>query len=75
MPPGLPLLKKLGWETINKLISSETNVMFLKSLYELAPKYITDLFTKTFQLASRNLRNTATDLRLRKKKSKNAQVG
>ena len=44
--------------------------MVFKSLHELAPPYMCNLFTKTSQVSSRNLRNTATDLRLPKKNSK-----
>ena len=71
--PGRPLIKKLGWKTIDELIASESNIMVFKSLHELAPRYICNLSTKTSQLTSRNPRNTATDLRLLKKKSKNGQ--
>ena len=71
--PGQPLIKRLGWKTIDELIASESNIMVFKSLHELAPQYMCNLFTKTSQLTSRNLRNTATDLRLPKKNSKNGQ--
>ena len=43
--------------------------MVYKSLHELAPQYMCNLFTRVSQLASRCLRNTLTDLRLRKKSS------
>ena len=71
--PGQPLIKRLGWKTIDELIASESNIMVFKSLHELAPQYMCNLFTKTSQLTSKNLRNTATDLRLPKKNSKNGQ--
>ena len=71
--PGLPLVKRLGWKTIDELISSESNIMFFKSLHGLAPQYMSNLFTKTSQLTSRNLRNSETDLRVPKKKSPNGQ--
>ena len=66
--PGLPLVKSLGWKTIDELISSESNIMVFKSLHGLAPQYMSNLFTKTSQLTSRNLKNSAT-----KKKSTNGQ--
>ena len=66
--PGLPLVKRLGWKSIDELINSESNNMVLKSLHGLAPPYMRNLFTKTSQLTSRNLRNSATDLRIPKKK-------
>ena len=47
--------------------------MVFKSLNELAPKYMCNLFIRTSQLTSWNLRNSATDLRLPKKNSKNGQ--
>ena len=71
--PGLPLVKRLGWKTIDELISSESNIMVFKTLHGLAPQCMSNLFTKTSQLTSRNLRNSATDLRVPKKKSTNGQ--
>ena len=47
--------------------------MVFKSLNELAPQYLCNLFTKNSQCSSRNLCNTKTDLRLPKKKSANGQ--
>ena len=70
---GRHLIKKLGWKTIDELIASESNIMVFKSLHELARRYMCNIFTKTSQLTSRNLRNTATDLRVPKKNSKNGQ--
>ena len=63
----------LGWKTIDQLITSETNIMVYKSLHELAPQYMCNLFTRASQLTSRCLRNTLTDLRLPKKNSKTGQ--
>ena len=71
--PGMPLIKKLDWKTIDELIATESNIMVFKSLHELAPQYMCNLFTKISQPTSRKLRNTATDLRLPKKNSKNGQ--
>ena len=42
--------------------------MVFKSLHGLAPPDMRNLFTKTSQLTSRNLRNSATNLRIPKKK-------
>ena len=47
--------------------------MVFKSLDELVPRYLCNLFTKNWKCSSRNLRNTETDLRLPKKKSANGQ--
>ena len=71
--PDLPLVKRLGWKTIDELINSESNIMVFKSLRGLAPPYMRNLFTKTSQLTTRNLRNSATDLRIPKKNSTNGQ--
>ena len=71
--PGLPLVKRLGWKTMDELIINESNIMVFKSLHGLAPQYMSNLFTKTSQLTSRNLRNSATDLRVPKKTSTNGQ--
>ena len=67
------MYEKRGWKTIDVLIASESNIMVFQSLHELAPRYMCNIFTKISQLSSRNLRNTATDLRLPKKNSKNGQ--
>ena len=71
--PGLPLVKRLGWKTIDELISSESNIMVFKSLHGLAPQYMSNLFTKTSQLTSRILRDSVTDLMIPMKKSTNGQ--
>ena len=71
--PSRPLIEKLGWKTIEDFISEETKTMVFKSLHELAPEYLRCLFTSNSQFASHNLRNTATDLKLPKKKSTNGQ--
>ena len=47
--------------------------MVFKSLNDLAPQYLRNLFTKNSACSSRNLRNTETDLRLPKKRSANGQ--
>ena len=44
--PGQPLIKLLGWKTIDDLIASESNVMVFKSLHELAPGYMCNLSEK-----------------------------
>ena len=64
--PGMPLVIRLGCKTIDELISSESNIMVFKSLHG-------NLFTKTSQLTSWNLRNSTADLRIPKKQSTNGQ--
>ena len=68
--PGLPLIKKLGWRTIEDTIINESNVMVFKSLHELVPQYMCNLFTRSSQLDSRNLRTTVTDLGYQRKTPK-----
>ena len=68
-----PLIAKLGWQTIEELIRNESKTMVFKSLNDLAPQYLCNLFTKNSACSSRNLRNTETDLRLPKKRSANGQ--
>ena len=68
-----PLIAKLGWQTVEELISNESKTMVFKSLNDLAPQYLCNLFTKNSACSSRNLRNTETDLRLPKKRSTNGQ--
>ena len=47
--------------------------MVFKSLNELAPQYLCDLFTRNSHCSSYSLRNTGTDLRLPMKRSNNGQ--
>ena len=45
--PGLFLIRRFGWKVIDELIIiSESNIMAFKSLHELAPKYMCNLFEK-----------------------------
>ena len=69
--PGLPLVRRLGWKTIEELIAHESELMVFKSIHGLAPQYMSDLFTEMSQLSSYNLRNIATDLWLPQKRSAN----
>ena len=71
--PSRSLIEKLGWKTVDQLISSESKTMVFKSLNELAPQYLCDLFTRKSLYSSYSLRNTGTDLRLPMKRSRNGQ--
>ena len=71
--PSRPLIDKLGWKTIEQLIASKSKTMVSKSLHELAPKYLRDLFTRNAKCSSYLLCNSETDLRLPLKKSSNGQ--
>ena len=65
----------LGWKTIDKLIAEESNTIVYKSLNDLAPQYLSCLFTRNSAGEARTLRNTSTDLRIPKKTSLNGQRG
>ena len=71
--PSRPLIDQLGWKTIEELVASESKTMVFKSLHELAPQYLCDLFTRNSKCSSYVLRNSETDLRLPMKKSSNGQ--
>ena len=71
--PSRPLIDQLGWKTIEQLVASESKTMVFKSLHELAPQYLCDLFTINSKCSSYVLRNSETDLRLPMKKSSNGQ--
>ena len=59
-----PLIQSLGWPTISNLNQKETVTLMYKSLNELAPEYMRNLFTKCSDSNSRVLRSTDTDLKL-----------
>ena len=42
-----PLIAKLGWQTVEELISNESKTMVFKSLNDLASQYLCNLLTKT----------------------------
>ena len=71
--PSRPLIDQLGWKTIEQLVANESKTMAFKSLHELAPQYLCDLFTRTSKCSSYVLHNSETDLRLPMKKSSNGQ--
>ena len=65
--PGRLLIDRLDWKTIDQLIAVEPKTMVYKSMHEMAPPYLCDLFIKNSTSSSHVLRNTATDLKLPKK--------
>ena len=71
--PGRPLIERMGWKTIDELITCESKTMVFKSLNQLAPQYLCDLFTRNSLCSAYGLRNMGTDLRLPKKRSSNGQ--
>ena len=71
--PSRPLITELGWKIIDELINNETKTMVFKSLSDLAPQYLCNLFPKYSASSSHSLLNAETDLRLPKKSSANGQ--
>ena len=59
--------------TIADLISFESKQLVFKSLNNQAPQYICKLFKRNSECSSRDLRNSATDLRLPMNTSLNGQ--
>ena len=62
--PAASLIKDLDWQTIEEMISSETNIMVFKALNDRAPQYLTELFSRNSQSSVHKLRNTSNDLKL-----------
>ena len=71
--PSRPLIEGLGWKTVEELAAGESKTMVFKSLNELAPQYMCDLFTRNSSCSSYSLRDTRTDLRLPMNRSANGQ--
>ena len=71
--PSRPLIEGLGWKTVEELAAGESKTMVFKSLNELAPQYMCDLFTRNSSCSSHSLRDTRTDLRLPMNRSANGQ--
>ena len=71
--PSRPLNDMLGFKTIEQLIADESKILVFKSLHDLPPPYLCNLFTRNSNSSSYALPNTATDLKLPKKKSCNGQ--
>ena len=64
--PAAPLLQRLGWPSIDKLINRETCTMVFKSLNDLAPENLGNIFSKLPAVHARVLRNTKCNLALPK---------
>ena len=59
-----PLIQSLGWPTISNLIHKETATLIYKSLNDLAPGYMRNLFARCSESNGHVLRSTDTDLKL-----------
>ena len=73
--PSDNLIKQLGWSKIDEMIQYESRVMVYKSVNELAPHNLNDLFIRNIENPSYELRNTATDLQIPKRYTANGQKG
>ena len=59
---ALPIVRQLGWQTVNELIRTETLRIVYRSIDHEAPEYLTRLFERLSETIDRQLRNTCTDL-------------
>ena len=66
-------IKTLNWPTVVDMINFETACMVYKSINDLAPDYLSEMFTKNSAYSRKNLRNTATDLQVPLMKTCNGQ--
>ena len=57
-----PLLQRLGWLSVDRLVHRETSTMVYKSLIGLAPDNLCQTFSRLSDVHSRVLRNTKCDL-------------
>ena len=64
-----PIIKKLGWHTVSEIIQMETLSMVCKSINDLAPTYLTEMFSRLSDTHKRELRNTRSDLEIPMRKS------
>ena len=58
--PGGFLIKSLDWKINHQLISLDSKLMAIKSVNTQATQYLCNLFSRSFESTSRNLRNTST---------------
>ena len=58
------LIKTLNWPTVADMIQVKTACMLYKSINELVPDYLSQIFTKKLACSRVNLRNTTTDLQI-----------
>ena len=70
---AVPIIKSLGWQTIEEMIGSESKIMEFKALNGLAPQYLSELFSRNSQGSHHSLPNTSTDLKLPLMKTGNGQ--
>ena len=62
MTPSESMFSQLKWLSFPKRIQYHVSIMMYKSLNNLAPDYMSDLFNKVSESHSRNLRSVSNDL-------------
>ena len=62
MTPSESMFSELKWLSFPKRIQYHVSIMMYKSLNNLAPDYMSDLFNKVSESHSRNLRSVSNDL-------------
>ena len=67
------IIKKLRWHAFSEMIQTETLSMVYKSINDLAPTYLTEMFSRLSDTSKRELRNTRSDLEILMRKSANGQ--
>ena len=60
--PSEPLPKDFGWLSVKEMIVKDTSTLIYKSLNDLAPKYLSDLFVRLSDFHILGLRNTKSNL-------------
>ena len=70
---SLPLIKGLGWLTVKELIRFETATDVFKSMNQLCPDYMAQMFQGQREQAKRTPRNIETDLKLPLFRTNNGQ--
>ena len=61
---ALPIIRKLGWQTVNDLIVKETLKLVYKCTNDKAPSYLACMFDRLSKTSTREVRNTKTDIRV-----------
>ena len=54
-----PIINKLGWHTVNEISQMKTLSMVYKSINDLAPIYLTGMFSRLSDTSKRELGNTS----------------
>ena len=56
-----PLIKEFGWKTVRELVRYDTVIAMHKSMHNIAPTYLSNIFQPLHQI---KLRDTSDNLRL-----------